>query len=268
MGASVLSARRQSLSSHCSLAPPPLQLSPVLRIAASTRRPAVPTTSLAAASHPSRLAAANKPPQHHQLAHAHHHQSGIPAAAVLPTHRPPVTSLACAPVRSVGLLHAGCASHSRSRVEEGNSQQLQPMTQWLPTPGLVLGAKQRRWAATSGRRLARQREGRVLAGGSNFTCRPPRADDQCWAVAWAQDSFVPSARLNPSRRPLSCSSLHSSTGFAASRVPSWRSRRRAAATGSLPAVYTCTRAQTAPSPSAAPINARRRVPVPRAHATI
>ena len=95
----------------------------------------------AAASHPSRLAAANKPPQHHQLAHAHHHQSGIPAAAVLPTHRPPVTSLACAPVRSVGLLHAGCASHSRSRVEEGNSQQLQPMTQWLPTLGLVLGGK-------------------------------------------------------------------------------------------------------------------------------
>ena len=87
VSASVLSARRQSLSSHCSLAPPPLQLSPVLRIAASTRRPAVPTTSLAAANHPSRLAAANTPPQHHQLAHAHNHQSGTPAAAVL-THPP------------------------------------------------------------------------------------------------------------------------------------------------------------------------------------
>jgi hypothetical protein len=70
VSASVLSARRQSLSYHCSLAPPPLQLSPVLRIAASTRRPTVPTTSLAAANHPSRLAAANTPPQHHQLAHA------------------------------------------------------------------------------------------------------------------------------------------------------------------------------------------------------
>ena len=97
---SVLSARRQSLSPHCSLPPTshrqPLQLSPVVRVAAPTRRPALPTTPAGQPLPTHRLSLCTPPsPLWHSCCCRVDPRTSL-------THLPPVMSLPRAPVEAGG----------------------------------------------------------------------------------------------------------------------------------------------------------------------